>query len=227
MDHDLLGSLAEITRELRESQALLRHLEIHAQAVREGSDDTGTITVSVDHEGTARDVRVAAEWHRRLAPAAVGPALVAADADAADRQATATIEALATADSADPSTQEGASTQPARRLSVAELTAAVFAAFDDLERLAEPSPPVHGAGAQGAVRVSMAQGRITRCAVDERWLARQDDVTLADGLRQAVSAAAAAAVAARAPFVEYQQRLQSLLADAHTVLADVPSGGPR
>ena len=227
MDHNLLGSLTDITQELRQSQALLHRLEVHARAVREGSDESGTITIVVDDQGTARDVQVTTDWRRRLAPPAVGAAVVAADAEAANRRATATLEALASADVAHLSTEESAPPEPGRRLSVPELAAAVFAAFEDLDRITEPPPLVYGTGAQGAVRLSMAQGRITECAVDERWLAHQDDVTLAHGLREAVSAAAAAAVAARAPFVEYQQRLQALVADAHTVLADVHADGPR
>jgi hypothetical protein len=232
MDHDLLGLVAGITDQLRQSRALLHHVRRHGNEIREGIDESGTITIIVDDEGTARDVRVAPDWRRRLSPAGVGAAVLAADARVASQRATATLEALGT--QVDPASGPGADpvvagwlepvpAAPAQRRSVAELAEAVFAAVDDLDRFTQPPPPVHGSGAQGAVRVSMAQGRITACAVHEGWLARQDDVTLAHGLREAVGAAATAMLAARAPFVEYQQRLRGILAQAHATLADTPA----
>src|SRR5690349_8003250 len=95
MDYDLLGSVARIADQLRQSQALLRHLQARAREVREGADESGTITVVIDDEGTARDVRVATAWRRRLAPVHVGAAVIAADADAANRRAAATVGAFA------------------------------------------------------------------------------------------------------------------------------------
>jgi hypothetical protein len=103
----------------------------------------------------------------------------------------------------------------------------VWSAFDDLDRVIQPPAPVCGSGAQGAVMVTIARGRIIGCEVNEAWLARQDEVTLAHALRQAVSAAATAGVAARAPFVDYQQRLREIIADARASDGRLRLAGPR
>lgn len=240
MDHDLLGSVAGVTDQLRQSQALLRQVRARTRdsregadesgTVGEGADESGTVTIIIGDDGTARDVRVATDWRRRLVPAHVGAAVLAADTAAANRRDAAAVEALAcgmsTHDGPAPSGEAPSLQEPVRR-SVGELSAALVAAFDDLDRLAEPEPEVHGIGAGGAVRVSMAQGRITGCTVNEGWLAHQDDITLADGLREAVSSAAAAALAVRTPFVEYPQRLLTLVAQAQAFIAEVPAGGSR
>jgi hypothetical protein len=113
---------------------------------------------------------------------------------------------------------------PGERRSLAELSAAVLAAFDDLDRIVQPPPPVHGCGADGAVKVTMAAGRITHCLVNQDWLTHQDDITLAHALREAVSDAAAAWLAARTPSIDYQRRLHELVTDARSALARLRPG---
>jgi hypothetical protein len=262
MQRDLLGSITELTRRLRREQATLVRAMAQAREVQGGTDESGSITVLVDDEGTARDVRVHADWRSRLTPAQVGAAVVAADGEAARRRATATAEALTrpSTDDAAQSTQDAdqatsemlrdgsarpvtdvlgglatlrpepppaSSVEPPRPLrSLSEISTAVLAAVDDLERVTAPPPPVHGAGGEGAVRVTLAHGRITECVINQAWLAHQDDVTLAHALREAVSAAATARVAARRPLIEYQQRLDAIVADARANLNHF-SGGVR
>lgn len=240
MERDLLGSVTELTHRLRREQATLALALTQASQRRDGTDESGTMTILIDDAGTARDVIVAADWRRRLPPEQVGGAVVAADTDAARRRAVATAEALAevrgsTTDAEeatvrpDPSTGLGPvslSGGVGRPLSVMELTSAVLAAVEDLERATTPPPAVHGGGAGGAVRVTLDQGRITECLVNQRWLAQQDEVTLAHALREAISAAAAAGLAARAPFIEYQQRLDAIVVDARATLQEF-SQGPR
>lgn len=244
---DLLSSLAELTHRIQQEQATLRRAVARGREVRTGTDESGTIIVELDDEGTARDVRVGANWRYRLSLVQVGPAVVAADASAALRRANATIEALdqSTADSG-RSTQDGqtdglpaggcdrpdsllppprsgaAATSPRR--SVAEISAAVLAAVNELDGFTEPPPPVHGTGADGAVRVTLVAGRITECAISPAWLRHQDEVTLARALREAVGQAAAAGVAARTRFMDYQRRLEALVADARASLNDLARG---
>ncbi len=245
MEHGLRDSIGELTRHLARSRAVLTRAIAEARHVCDGTDETGAITVVIDDEGAAKDVRVQADWRRRLSLAEVGPAVVAADARAVQRRSTATAEAIAAADQStrdieDPSTPAIVpgmvgwpswlvpidAAAPGRRRSLAELTSALWAARDDLERVSEPPAPAHGSAAQGAVRMVLAQGRITECTINPGWLAEQDDVTLSHALREAVSAAAAAAVAARAPLIELQQRLGEIIADARHTLQRRHPGGP-
>lgn len=243
--HDLRGSLEQITRHLARSRAVLTRAVTQARHVREGTDETGSITVVIDDEGSARDVHVHADWRHRLPLSQVGPAVVAADAQAVRRRSTATAEAIVEADRS-VRDSDGLSTEdirsmpglpswlvpvdptalPGRNRSLAELTTALWAACDDLDRASRPAAAVSGTAAQGAVRIALVQGRITECAINQRWLAEQDDVTLAHALREAVSAATAAAVAARAPFIELQQRLGEIIADARHTLNHRQPGEP-
>lgn len=258
MIDDVFGSVAELTRRLRRAQTVLAVATAQARAVREGTDRTGSITVVIDDDGTARDVHVAADWRNRLDPADVGPAVVAADAEAARRRAAATAQALADAqadaearttdgEGADQSAVDGQSGPTGSALSIdaaalgwlapvppsggqprswADLAAAVLAAADDLDHVTAPPPPVVGVGAEGAVRITLTQGRITECTVNQAWLAHQDEVTLAHALREAISAAAAAALAARQPYIDYCRRLERVIADARATVQDL-SRGPR
>ncbi|MBX6750240.1 MAG: hypothetical protein IRY85_11325 [Micromonosporaceae bacterium] len=254
MIDDLLRSVTELTHRLRRMPAVLTAAAAQARGVCDGTDSTGSITIVIDDDGTVRDVHVAADWRRRLSPADVGPAVVAADAAAARRRAVATVEALADAHASvgegaatDLSSVDGqgppieaSPTDPAglpwptpvptgtgeRPRPLADLTAAVLAAVDDFDRVTAPPSPVVGIGAEGAVHVTVAQGRITECTVNQAWLARQDEVTLAHALREAIGAAGAAALAARRPYIDYQQRLETLVAEARASLDDL-SRGPR
>ncbi len=221
---DLLESIAELSARLRRSRALVDRAVARGLAANEGTDDSGAITIVIDGEGTASNVRVAPQWRNRLLGTELEQAVVAADSDAANRRTTATVQAMAGTElDADEDTSASVPA-PGQPRSLSELSAAVLAAFEDLDRITQPPPPVHGTGAQGAVAVTMTRGRITRCVVDQRWLARQDEVTLAHALREAVTAAASARLAARAPFVDFQQRLDAIVADARATLR---SGGAR
>jgi hypothetical protein len=240
VDRDLLRSLSQLATTLSRSRTALEHATVVGREVRDGADESGSITVVIDDEGAATDIRVAAGWRSRLAPAQVGPAVVAADSAAATRRATATMRALAESSDEDSSVsrQDGGSPwpgwlvpvptpEPGHVRSLADLSAAVWAALDDLDHVTAPAPPAQGCGARGAVRITMEQGRITGCEVNQAWLTHQDDVTLAHALREAVCGAATARLAARAPLIEYQQRLQQLVADATVALAHPQPGGSR
>jgi hypothetical protein len=62
------------------------------------------------------------------------------------------------------------------------------------------------------------QGRITDCSIDPSWLARQDDITLAHALREALASAAAAQAEANRPVDELSEHLSDLLAEVKTTL---------
>jgi len=234
-NRDLLGSVTALAQRAGRMQAALREAVAQGRTVREGTDESGTITILLDDDGTAQEVRVAADWRDYLAdPEDVAAAVVAADGAAAQRRAIATADALSRADLTEstvdsplpagwmvPVVPDGGA--PAQRRSLSELTAAVLAASNDLGRFSEPPPPVQGGAAGGAVRITLAQGRITECTISERWLGHQDDVSLEQALREAVSAAATAGLAARRPFIEYQQRLNGLLAEARANLTEMGS----
>jgi hypothetical protein len=231
---DLLGSVAELARRAGRLQQVLGQAVAQGRVVREGTDDSGTITIVLDDEGTPSDVRVAEDWREFLAdPQEVAAAIIAADGDAAMRRANATAEAVAGVE-LDESTVDGhepaggwlvpvpvAGNPPGQRRTLAELTAAVLAAANDGDRVRVPPAPTQGSSAGGSVRITLEHSRIAECRISERWLAHQDDISLAQALREAVSAAATAGLAARRPFIEHQQRLNALLADAGTTLTEM------
>ncbi len=195
----------------------------------------------LDDAGHAHDILVAPDWRRRLAgndAATVGAAVVAADHDAAQRRAQATAIALGQSSSTPPPDRDSLvdsplwpagiePVQPATgpRRSLSELTAAVWAAFDELDGVTAPPAPVQGSAAEGAVRLSLSDGRITACSVDPAWLARQDETTLAHALRQALSHAARQARQAQAPLRDYSSRLDDLLAEVMAHLGPTERGG--
>jgi hypothetical protein len=231
---DLLGSVAELARRAGRLQQALGQAVVQGRVVREGTDDSGTITIVLDDEGILSDVRVAQDWRELLAdPQEVAAALIAADGDAAMRRANATAEAMASA-ALDESAVDGrepaggwmvpvplAASPPGQRRTLSELTAAVLAAANDFDRVRVPPPATQGSSAGGSVRITLEHSRITECRISERWLGHQDDVSLAQALREAVSAAATAGLAARRPFIEHQQRLNALLAEAGTTLTEM------
>lgn len=233
---DLLDSLSELTRQVGQSRAALDRAVARGREIHDGTDDSGTVTILIDDDGTARDVRVAADWRARLPTSELGPAVVAADTEAATRRAGATATALAYVSIEDmdagppphgwlapvPAPSEGG-----RRRSLEELSAAVWSALDDMDRVTQAPPTVCGTGAEGAVKVTMAGGRITACEVNEAWLAHQDDVTLTHALREAVSAAACAGIAARTPLADFQRRLHEVVADARATLVQLRPAGTR
>jgi hypothetical protein len=218
-------SLAELEAEMSKLQAQVAQAVQRGQTATEGSDPSGTFTVLVGPDGAARDVRIAVDWHSRIRPEQVGEAVVAADSDAAQRRARATAEAFASIQDAGTDLPAVTPVVPAAgprpRTDIADRA---WAALDDIHRFTAPPPPVTGADADGAVRLSLTQGRITGCDIDVLWLHRQDDTTLAHALRQALISALAAQTEANQPAVEFTQRLSDLLADVKATLGDVHRG---
>jgi hypothetical protein len=206
------------------AQATLAQAITAGAAIREGTDPSGSITVILDDDGAAQDVRVAVDWSHRLATDQVGAAVVAADEDAAIRRATRTAAELGPVTATQQSAMDIAPRLPewlepvppaaGPRRSLTELTAAVWAAFDDLHRVTTPPRPTRASGADGALEVVLSHGRIIECTIDPHWLARQDDTTLSHALREALRAARNQALQAHEPLVTYQRHLDDLLTDA-------------
>ena len=229
---DSLRSLAELQPEIGQLQSRFAQAVAQAETTSEGTDPSGAVTVILGPDGLARDVRIAGDWHRRLRAAQMAEAVVAADSDAAQRRAQATAEAFASIQdepsewAVSPAAELAAygSATPARPrhlLDLADLADLASAAFDDIGRMTAPPAPITGAGAGGAVRVSVAQSRITGCDIDLPWLRRQDDTTLAHALREALSSGIAAQSEADRPAAEFSRRLAELLADAKATLRGI------
>ncbi len=176
----------------------------------------------LDSDGTARDVRIAADWRRRTTPDQVGAAVVAADTNAAENRARLVAEAIASTqdDPVDPP----ASTPidpPSRARPVSDVTESALDAFDTMERFGTTTPAVTGISAEKAVRITIDQGRILACSIDPRWLVRQDETTLAHAIREALAAAALAQTEANRLAAEFSHRLTELLADVKATLHDI------
>jgi hypothetical protein len=239
MTEDEVGrSLEELRRDTWRLRGRLRRAVRTGQSTRDGSDPTGAITVLLDDDGIAGEIRVAGDWRQRLGPGNVADAVRAADADAARRRAVATAEALADDDGSHESTVDadgpvgaggpepfGAVPAPmATPRTLAELTEATWAALDDLDRLTGELAPVTGIGADGAVRLELHLGRVVSCAVEATWLDRQDAAGLAHGLREALDLARAADARERRPAAEFQQRVTDLLATVHASMSALTTG---
>jgi hypothetical protein len=228
MDRVLLQSLERLRLRMGRAQAVLAQAMAAGAAIRDGTDPSGGITIILDDDGAAQDVRIAADWRQRLAPDEVGAAVVAADETAARCRAIQTTTALSPGASTADSTVDTVPqlpewlqpVQPAGgpRRSLTELTAAAWAAFDDLGRVTVTPRPVRVSGADGALELVLSQGRITGCTVDAHWLTRQDDTTLSHALRAALNAARTQERHAAQPLRAYQRQLDDLLADAMATL---------
>jgi len=216
--------MAELQHEIGRLHARFAQAAAQGQATSEGTDPTGAVTVILAPNGFARDVRIASDWHRRLRAEQVAQALVAADSDAAQRRAHATAEAFGSIQdepTEKPVSPAPAPARPSQPRPLVDLADLASAAFDDIGRITAPPAPITGAGAGGAVRVSMAHGRITGCAIDLPWLSRQDDMTLAHALREALSSGIAAQSETDRPAVEYSRRITELLADVKATLRTI------
>ncbi len=255
MDTRFPQSLDSLRQRMGQAQAALATAVAAGAAIRDGADPSGCITVMLDDAGNADDIQVAPGWRRRLASdgtsaaiaAAVAAAVVAADHEAAQRRAYATASALgrspstaagshnSTADSVADSTVESSLRWPAGiepvppapgpRRTLSELTAAVWSAFDELDQVTAPPGPVQGVAADGAVRLTLANGRITAIRIDPAWLGRQDEATLAHALRQALANATRLARQAQEPLRSYAGRLDDLLAEVMAHLRPNERGG--
>ncbi len=215
-------SFTVLQQELARLQARLARVGELAGVASTGRDKSGAVEVILNSNGLACDVRIAADWRRRTMPDDVGAAVVAADTDAAQNHARSCGEAFAsTADSArdQDAFPTSASVAPqSRPRPISDLAESALRAFDRIDRFSTPTPAVTGTSPQQSVRVKVDQGRITDCSIDPSWLTRQDDITLAHAIREALASAAAAQADANRPADELSEHLNNLLVEVKTTL---------
>jgi hypothetical protein len=218
------AELTALQQRFDELRARLARAVEQGRTAGSGRDPSGAIEVILGDDGTAREIRVTSDWRRHLAPEEVGPAIVAADADAAQRRAEATAAAFAS--TSDPGSDATPANEPVpagRTRQLSELVDQALTTFDELDRVTV-APGGTGSGGAGAVTVSLSHGRITGCALDARWLGNQDATTLARELRHALASATAAQTAANRPVAAFSQLITDLLADVTATLRDVGRG---
>ncbi len=217
-----VDSFTELQQELGRLQARLVRVGELASVANVGRDKSGAVEVILDSHGLACDVRIAADWRRRTMPDDVGAAVVAADTDAAQNRARSCAEAFAsTADSAHDENAFPTSALVApesRARPIADLAESALGAFDTIDRISTSTPAVTGTSSEQCVRINVDQGRITDCSINPSWLARQDDITLAHAIREALASAAAAQAEANRPADELSDHLSNLLAEVKTTL---------
>ena len=226
MNPVFMQSLTELQQQVGQLQARLARAAELTVVTSEGRDQSGAVEVILDSNGTARDVRIAADWRRRTPLDQVGAAVVAADTDAARNRARSFAEAVASTEDypLDPLPAPTAVAPAVRARPISGLAESALDAFDTIDRFRVPAHAVTGTNSERSVRISLDQGRITDCSIDLSWLARQDDTTLAHALREALASAATAQAEANRPAAEFAQRLTELLSDVKATLHDIDRG---
>lgn len=242
-DQDLARWLARLEREIERLPAVVASAQQPRDPAIAGTDPSGAVIVSLSPDGAASDVRIAADWRRRLRPEDVGDAVVAADSEAAQRLAHAVAHATTASAGPtvlDPIAPVGPTGQPCSPAALAERAIATFddaafddAAFDDaaLDDATFASDDVAsqggaaltavGTGAESAVSLCLSQGRIAACEVDRVWLNQQDEITLAHALREALADATARHAEACQPSEALADRIADLLADVKATLREI------
>jgi hypothetical protein len=87
------------------------------------------------------------------------------------------------------------------------------------DRLEQFGPSLfRGVAETGPVRLILVMGRITRCVVDPRWLARSHPASLTDALQAALGAARTAYYAAIRERERIYAELEQTLADSKATL---------
>jgi DNA-binding protein YbaB len=221
-----MQSLAELQQQAGQLQARLVRAAELGQVASNGRDPSGAVEVILDSDGTASDVRIAADWRRRTPLNHVGAAVVAADTDAALNRARSFAEAIASTEdvSLDPVPAPTPVAPAVRARPISNVAESALDAFDSIDRLSTPPPAVTGTSSAKSVRISLDHGRISDCWIDPSWLARQDDTTLAHALREALASAATAQAEANRPAAEFSQRLTELLAEVKATLHNIDRG---
>jgi hypothetical protein len=248
MTDDLVAELSKLQRYAASLHSLVEDAQARAPEKAEGSDRSGAVSVTLGRDGLPVSIRVSPDWNRRIRPAALGDAVVAASRAAEGERMAAWTRALerdgwrAKADRLRasgyvPPSGPAAGEVPAafrrERATVTPRPLGVVAedalsAFEAAERFRPPSPTsVRGAGqaAAGRLTITLSAGGLLSCAADPRWVSGQVAATLASALGQALAQARAAlaesaAAASKATTANPARRLTGLFDEAIALLAD-------
>lgn len=180
-----------------------------------GQDPAGAVTVWLGADGVAQRVRVATDWRRRLGEDQLAAAVIAADTDAAIRRLRAELPTEIVVPATAPPGPTG--DRAPRDLGV--VASDVFGSVDAALALATDGGAIDGRDNGDAVSIAILGGRIARCTFAPRWLARQDEVTVAAAIHQAIAAANAVHQDRAAQLRSATDHLDDLLAELLAGLA--------
>jgi hypothetical protein len=140
-----------------------------------GADDSGAITVAVDHAGLVADVTVAPNWRDLITPAALGQALLTAAGNAihevvADRLEHLDLDSIVVGVPAAPPAMAVADYHS----TLTEMADLLTRAGQDLETYRDRAESVlaataTAAGPNGKVTVTMASRRAVEVTADPHW----------------------------------------------------------
>lgn len=95
VNENLLNDMARMNAYVRELSSVIQSAQQSGPARSIGRDNTGTIEVTLDHEGILVDIGVSEKWTQRLDATGLGAAFVAAFRSADSQRHAATMTALA------------------------------------------------------------------------------------------------------------------------------------
>ncbi|MDO3645680.1 hypothetical protein [Nocardia mangyaensis] len=95
MNEALLADVARMNAYVHELSSVMQRAQQSGPARSVGRDDTGTVEVTLDHEGVLVDIVVSEQWTQKLDVSGIGAAVVAAFRGADSQRLAATMTALA------------------------------------------------------------------------------------------------------------------------------------
>jgi hypothetical protein len=244
MQDDIFQELAQFQRQAEGLRRLIDDAQTRAPESSVGEDESGTVRVTLSHDGLPETIRVDGEWRRRMVPVALAGAVQEGAQAAANARLAAwsrTLEAGNWQAEAESIMRQDASppawTTPVSRVpamfravpprapsrSLGELAEEMMASLGRADEIAASSPAVVevvGEGAGGKVGLTLSRnGGLVRCAIDTRWAGEASAGDLNRALEQALGAARAK-LGALGDDAGPAARLDSLFDEAMSFLQD-------
>jgi hypothetical protein len=212
MSQEILGRLQRVQQEAEELRDLMASLRGGAPPGADGHDATEQVRVSIGPDGLPVEVRVEPGWQGRLAPDAVGPAVLEAFtaavangmrawSDTLDQTSwqarAAQLDARSEFPERTPPPADGpgrtpsplaASSSGARDAS--EVAEDVLRAAEQLRRQPAIQPQAGvGSDPSGNVSITLSRSGLEACEVRAGWASRQDGGALTSALAEALRTA--------------------------------------
>lgn len=176
-------------------QARMLGLQEAAPERIEAADRTGTVRVSLGHDGLPVSIQVGDGWQDRIRPHQLGAAVAEAAQQAMSRRAEAWSTTLEHAGpgQGDPAPSPGAENlpRPSNPRSLTDIAEDVLGTLDTMlsAQLPPPAQPVQGATADRMLTVTLTRSGQVSCTADARWAAQQSGSRLTRALGSALVAA--------------------------------------
>ncbi|MGC9665584.1 hypothetical protein ACNTMW_03400 [Planosporangium sp. 12N6] len=240
MNEDFMRELARLQRYTAGLSRLMADAQSRLARRAEGSDGSGRVSAVLAPDGLPETLHVRSDWRDALDPARVGDAVVEACRVAANERMASWSRSLedegwlARANrlredveerpvAAEPVTGRPVGVDQAGPRSMESLAEGVLTEFDTVGRFAgAPVLTATGTGSDrtGHVTITLSKAGVTSCAVDQHWVARQAGTDLNSAFAEALAEARTDLVRVLEQAPDPTARLDQLLGDALSLLAD-------